>query len=172
MDSNYNVFGIECKVWMAKDKLVDAINRNDWNVSLNSDEFYGLWMHFTRVEVAYAEATQLVAQMVNTAVIIGTTIYQAVVTVKSIGMLVNQKSQVSSQSYKSTINGINAMNQLAPDATNYSSTSNISGLQNTSNFKSGSINHVLKGEINKSGKAVGYHYEGFSDSQGSIINVY
>ena len=120
-DSNpidYNIFGLERKVWMAKDKLVDAINRNAWNVSTDSDEFYGLWMHFTRVEVAYAEATQLVAQMGHTALIVGTTIYQTVVTVKSIGILANQRKQVSLKDYKSTINGINNMGQLGPDAAN------------------------------------------------------
>ncbi len=101
---NYSIFGVERKVWMAKNKLINAISDKSWNVSLNSDEFYGLWMHFTRVEVAYAEATQLVAQMVQTAVIIGATVYQTVVTVKSIGMLVNQKRSITAIEY-STMSG-------------------------------------------------------------------
>ena len=95
---------VQYKAWMAKEKLIKAINDKGWNVPIDSDEFYGLWMHFTRVEVHYAEATQLVAQMVQTAVIIGATIYQTVVTAKSIGMLVNQKRAISATQY-STMSG-------------------------------------------------------------------
>ena len=58
-------------------------------------------MHYTRYEVAYAEATQLVAQMLQTAVIIGMTVYQTVVTVKSIATLASQSKLISASEYAS-----------------------------------------------------------------------
>lgn len=135
-----------------------------------SDEYYALWSIITLVESAYLYYTSLIAETVETLTVITGLVYQTVVAIKSIGISTNQNKQVSAQAYNSTVNGINAMGQMGPDAADYSSTNNIAGLRNTGNFKSGSINHVLKGEINKSGKAVGYHYEGFSDSQGCVIS--
>ena len=45
----------------------------------------------------------------------------------------------------------------------------IADLKNTENFKDGALEHILEGEINKRGKAVGFHYEGFPTSKGKII---
>ena len=45
----------------------------------------------------------------------------------------------------------------------------IADLKNTDNFREGALEHILEGEINKRGKAVGFHYEGFPTTKGSII---
>ncbi|MCR5627641.1 MAG: EndoU domain-containing protein [Lachnospiraceae bacterium] len=45
----------------------------------------------------------------------------------------------------------------------------LDNLQNTENFAWYAIDHIFNGEINDSGKAVGYHYDGISDSDGEII---
>ena len=45
----------------------------------------------------------------------------------------------------------------------------IVDLKNTDNFREGALEHILEGEINKRGKAVGFHYEGFPTTKGSII---
>lgn len=89
------------KVYLAKTKLTNTINKGTWPVSLNSDEFYGMWMHYTRLEAAYAGATQLVAQMVQTAVIVGMAVHQTVVTVKSIATLASQSKLISASEYVS-----------------------------------------------------------------------
>lgn len=46
----------------------------------------------------------------------------------------------------------------------------IADLKNTENFKDGALEHILEGQINKRGKAVGFHYEGFSTAKGKIID--
>ncbi|WP_394888309.1 EndoU domain-containing protein, partial [Clostridium butyricum] len=45
----------------------------------------------------------------------------------------------------------------------------IKDLKNTDNFRDGALEHILEGEINKRGKAVGFHYEGFPTTKGSVI---
>ena len=94
-----NDSSIDHKIYLAKTKLINTINAGTWPVEINSDEFYGMWMHYTRFEAAYAEASQLVAQMVQTAVIIASTIYQTVVTVKSIVTLAKQSRLISAAEY-------------------------------------------------------------------------
>ena len=42
-------------------------------------------------------------------------------------------------------------------------------MKNTENFKDSALKHILEGEINKRGKAVGFHYEGFPTTKGSVI---
>lgn len=91
-------------MYLAKTKLMNTVNQGTWAVSTVSDEFYGMWMHYTRIEAAYADALLLVAQMVDTAVIVGSAIYQTVVTVKSLEMLANQKQTITSGTY-STMSG-------------------------------------------------------------------
>lgn len=100
----YNVNSEGHKVYLAKTKLMNTVNQGTWAVSTGSDEFYGMWMHYTRIESAYADALLLVAQMVDTAVIVGSAIYQTVVTVKSLEMLANQKQTITSGTY-STMSG-------------------------------------------------------------------
>ena len=45
----------------------------------------------------------------------------------------------------------------------------IADLKNTDNFTDNALEHILEGEINKRGKAVGFHYEGFPTTKGSVI---
>ncbi|MGG0282486.1 WXG100 family type VII secretion target [Bacillus sp. BD59S] len=45
----------------------------------------------------------------------------------------------------------------------------ISSLQGTENFKPNGLKHILEGEINRSGKAVGYHSEALENTPGKII---
>lgn len=49
----------------------------------------------------------------------------------------------------------------------------LGGLQNTENFKIGTkengLNHIFDGEVLKSGRANGYHYEGMPNSNGKIV---
>lgn len=45
----------------------------------------------------------------------------------------------------------------------------ISKLNNTGNFKNGALEHVLEGELNARGKAVGFHYEVMPTAKGKII---
>jgi RHS repeat-associated protein len=46
---------------------------------------------------------------------------------------------------------------------------NISKLNNTGIFRSGTLEHILEGELNAKGKAVGFHYEGMPTAKGNII---
>ena len=46
----------------------------------------------------------------------------------------------------------------------------IANLKNTENFTEGALEHILEGQINKRGKAVGFHYEGFPTAKGKIID--
>ncbi|GAA0086279.1 hypothetical protein UT300007_27180 [Clostridium sp. CTA-7] len=43
---------------------------------------------------------------------------------------------------------------------------------NTGNFKNGALEHVLEGELNASGKTVGFHYEGMPNSKGEYNSRY
>ena len=47
--------------------------------------------------------------------------------------------------------------------------SSLKALKRTGNFKESAINHIFEGEVNKSGKAVGYHYENIRNSAGQVI---
>ena len=44
-------------------------------------------------------------------------------------------------------------------------------LKNTDNFADGKLKHIFSGEINKSGKAVGFHYEGLTGVDGKVVNI-
>lgn len=45
----------------------------------------------------------------------------------------------------------------------------IADLKNVENFKEGSLEHILEGQLNARGKAVGFHYEGMPTAKGKII---
>ena len=45
----------------------------------------------------------------------------------------------------------------------------INTLNNIGDFNSTSLKHILQGEINSTGKAVGFHYEGMPYSGGKVI---
>ena len=47
--------------------------------------------------------------------------------------------------------------------------SSLKALKRTGNFKDSAINHIFEGEVNKRGKAVGYHYENIRNSAGQVI---
>ena|GEM_PF-4727746 len=63
-------------------------------------------------------------------------------------------------------------NESLSDAVTWKSQTmyDISKLKNTQNFKNGSLNHILEGELNARGKAVGFHYKGMPAQKGSIIS--
>src|SRR5699024_1082694 len=45
----------------------------------------------------------------------------------------------------------------------------ISDLIETENFRPGALKHILEGEINRKGDAVGFHYEGLPSVKGIVI---
>ena len=45
----------------------------------------------------------------------------------------------------------------------------VKKLKNTDHFAKNTLEHIFDGTINSKGKATGYHYDGISDSKGSII---
>lgn len=45
----------------------------------------------------------------------------------------------------------------------------IAELIETENFKQGALEHILEGELNRKGDAVGFHYEGLPTAKGSVI---
>jgi hypothetical protein len=45
----------------------------------------------------------------------------------------------------------------------------ISRLNDTTNFRSGALEHILEGNINSRGQAVGFHYEGMPTQKGTVI---
>lgn len=45
----------------------------------------------------------------------------------------------------------------------------ISDLQDTDHFRHGAVEHILEGELNKEGEAVGFHYNRLSTKKGEII---
>lgn len=45
----------------------------------------------------------------------------------------------------------------------------IKTLKNTGNFRAGALEHILEGEVNKAGKATGFHYEGLPSAKGKVI---
>ena len=47
--------------------------------------------------------------------------------------------------------------------------SSLKALKRTGNFRESAINHIFEGEVNKRGKAVGYHYENIRNSAGQVI---
>lgn len=45
----------------------------------------------------------------------------------------------------------------------------IETLEDTDNFRPGALEHILEGELNRSGKAVGFHYNQLPSKKGEII---
>jgi len=45
----------------------------------------------------------------------------------------------------------------------------IDDLENTEHFRPGALEHILEGEINRKGDAVGFHYEGLETAKGRVI---
>lgn len=45
----------------------------------------------------------------------------------------------------------------------------ISELENTDSFRDGALEHILEGELNGRGQAVGFHYDGLPTKKGEVI---
>lgn len=117
--------------YLAREKLINTLEVGTWNVDINSDEFYGLWMHYTRFEEAYQEVIQLTAQAVETAAIVGATIYQGVMLVKNVYTLANQRVFINATTYNSAIKASDSFSSL-------SDTQAINeGITDTSSYSSG-----------------------------------
>src|SRR5699024_2748586 len=50
------------------------------------------------------------------------------------------------------------------------SMTSISDLENTDHFRNGALEHILEGELNGRGQAVGFHYDGLPTKKGQIIS--
>lgn len=46
----------------------------------------------------------------------------------------------------------------------------INNLENVDYFRDGALQHILEGELNKNGQAVGYHYDQLPTKKGEIID--
>lgn len=46
----------------------------------------------------------------------------------------------------------------------------ITDLEHTDNFQEGALEHILEGELNRKGKAVGFHYDRLPTKKGEIID--
>lgn len=46
----------------------------------------------------------------------------------------------------------------------------IEELNETEHFQDGALEHILEGELNQKGQAVGFHYEGLASSKGKVID--
>lgn len=104
---------VKYRVWLARDKTINTINKYGWNVEIGSDEYYGMWMNWTLYEKVYAEAVHLIAQVADMTLLVGMTAYQAVVTIQSIEMLVNQRKLITSSQYQSISGASNAFSNLS-----------------------------------------------------------
>lgn len=45
----------------------------------------------------------------------------------------------------------------------------ITDLTNTEHFRPGALEHILEGEVNRKGDAVGFHYEGLTTAKGTVV---
>lgn len=46
----------------------------------------------------------------------------------------------------------------------------IDDLNHTNYFKKGALEHILEGELNRKGQAVGFHYDGLPSKKGEVIS--
>lgn len=60
-------------------------------------------------------------------------------------------------------------NMDSPDSLDSGNTT-VEELDETDHFQDGALEHILEGELNRQGQAVGFHYEGFSSSKGEVIS--
>ena len=91
--------------------------------------------------------------------------------------LSSAQSEIKSD-LSSTLDGIVSQGRLNDDTSSSSgghqaqtvySMSDVKALKRTNIFANNAIEHIFDGTINSKGKATGYHYDGISDSKGSII---
>ncbi|MHC1748083.1 MAG: EndoU domain-containing protein [Cellulosilyticaceae bacterium] len=95
----------------------------------------------------------------------------------------NNATSMSSGKPAAAHSGVNIKNSVEPEkiekvvddiedtakAVETSYVKSIADLKNTENFRDTALNHILEGEINRSGMAVGYHYEKFPTAKGKIL---
>lgn len=56
------------------------------------------------------------------------------------------------------------------DANEELTVTSISELENTDYFRNGALEHILEGELNNRGNAVGFHYDGLPTKKGEVIS--
>jgi len=63
-------------------------------------------------------------------------------------------------------------NDTAPENNelNNDAISSLEDLQHTEYFRNGALAHILEGELNSQGQAVGFHYDGLPSKKGRIIS--
>lgn len=63
---------------------------------------------------------------------------------------------------------------VSPDETNHQvdedNIISLEDLQRTEHFRNGALAHILEGELNGRGQAVGFHYDGLPSKKGNIIS--
>lgn len=62
-----------------------------------------------------------------------------------------------------------AQKDIANNTNEGQTVKSVSDLKNTEHFRKGALEHILEGEINSRGKAVGFHYEDFPGTKGKVI---
>ena len=105
----------EYKAHIAYDKLLAMIKKNNWDISADSDEFYGMWLHYARLEAAYADAVGLISDTVNTIAILGESIHQAVLCYKTMHVL-SDKLTISASQYSSMAEADSAFSNISDEA--------------------------------------------------------
>lgn len=125
-----NPFSTEYCVYQARQKLDYAIENNQlYNVTESSDEYNGLWMYFSLLEIQYREATALLLQGVNTLMTLVNVVNQAYILANNISVLANtiiynNASQYMSGTYAiasfGNITNLQAVEQGITDVTIYS----------------------------------------------------
>lgn len=62
------------------------------------------------------------------------------------------------------------MNNDSNDNENYTTEDiSIEDLEDTDVFKNGALEHILEGELNRKGNAVGFHYDGLASKKGKVV---
>ncbi|MFL0252543.1 EndoU domain-containing protein [Clostridium neuense] len=79
-------------------------------------------------------------------------------------LLVHNDCSVSNEEVKTVTDAIKN-----GKGNNTSYVKSIADLKNVEKFKEGSLEHILEGQLNARGKAVGFHYEGMPTAKGKII---
>ena len=107
-----NAFSFSYIVYQAKTNL--QIMPDIYDVSEDSDEFYGLWLYFSLLENQYKEAISLFLQCVNTALAWANVANQAVVLYNGIQLLSSQTTTLTAQQYLSAKAAYNEFSTISP----------------------------------------------------------
>ena len=85
-------------VYYGKQLLQNYLDDNP-QIAVGSNEYYGLWIDCIEEYLVITEYSELVSQFFQTVAIIAGTVYQTVVTVKSVTMLAKQRIHIDPQMY-------------------------------------------------------------------------